>query len=943
MAVANRAGTEAEAGGFNVALHPVLEPALAGTADQLTTTAGLGADERRAVLGGLTSALSATAVQLTGRLLTLELNAARVTGRLSAQEPAQRWAQFLHLAADPAFWHDYLPQHYPTLLPRLELMVRKRCAAAVALAQRFAADRADLTALLGAPAGELVSVGMGAGDSHGGHTVSIVRCTGGAVLYKPRPLDTDLALSALLAEVRDGMPAVRIDVAAVLGRPEYGWARLVRHSHCTDDAQQRLFYRGLGHWLAVMRLLGGTDLHAENLVACGPTPVIVDCETVFTPHAPDAASGLGSATDQAVRLVRAMLRTRLLPARRGDGRQEDGSAAGNLPDHQPEGTAPAIIDQGTDTARLGTRSTRPRRALNHPSPQPQPHVHWPQLLAGFDEVSQRLVELDRAGRLEPVLDRFRRCRVRVVARSTATYGELGWMLWHPVSLHDEPAAVRRATELMSTAPGEPHDPATVAAEIAELLCGDVPVFTALAGDGRVYGPDGACTSEPVDLVADALRRWRDADLPREREVARASVVSVHRQARCRTERPATTSGHPVPPDDLDQQRRQLAAALLHQVRDSAVRGEDDTAAWTTPVLGPGGWYVHACGPDLHGGAPGIAVLLAGYLCEVRHGRADPVPGLDELLDAILRTVRLREDQRPGSPRLAGGYLGSGGRIWSWLTLSTLPDGPPDALARASALAESLPTGDGPSEVLAGYGGAVVPLLQLAYATAEGQWVQLALNISQRLMIPADPQPGFAHGVTGVGWALARLASSGAAGAAAAARAADAFDHEECTYDADAGGWLPHGDPPSSPVAAWCHGAVGIGLAAADLLRRNGNPRHEQTLRRAAAATWNSGLGRDHTLCHGDLGAWELLADALEHGLAPTGLSRELLDARVLSGLRERGPVLPYDVPAPGLLVGIGGIAYQLLRMHPACRLPSALLLGDPKLGDPRARRPLLTC
>jgi hypothetical protein len=32
--------------------------------------------------------------------------------------------------------------------------------------------------------------------------------------------------------------------------------------------------------------------------------------------------------------------------------------------------------------------------------------------------------------------------------------------------------------------------------------------------------------------------------------------------------------------------------------------------------------------------------------------------------------------------------------------------------------------------------------------------------------------------------------------------------------------------------------------------------------------------------------------------------------------------------APGLLAGQGGVIYQLLRMHPACDLPS-VLLPDP--------------
>ena len=55
-----------------------------------------------------------------------------------------------------------------------------------------------------------------------------------------------------------------------------------------------------------------------------------------------------------------------------------------------------------------------------------------------------------------------------------------------------------------------------------------------------------------------------------------------------------------------------------------------------------------------------------------------------------------------------------------------------------------------------------------------------------------------------------------------------------------------------------------------------------------------------------------------------------LDARIVGGLGEHGPVsgLARDALTPGLLPGIGGMAYQLLRLHPRCPLPS-VLLPDP--------------
>jgi len=116
-------------------------------------------------------------------------------------------------------------------------------------------------------------------------------------------------------------------------------------------------------------------------------------------------------------------------------------------------------------------------------------------------------------------------------------------------------------------------------------------------------------------------------------------------------------------------------------------------------------------------------------------------------------------------------------------------------------------------------------------------------------------------------------------------------------------------------------------------------RHGVTVRQAAVVAWADGLGHGHTLCHGALGTWELLAAAPSGGVAPPawtvppGLDRRtldawVLDARVLGGLERAGPTGSGDVIGPGPLTGLGGIVHQLPRMHPDFDLLSLLLLGD---------------
>lgn len=93
------------------------------------------------------------------RLLILELNAARVTGRLSGETSEQRWQQFLELSSEQSFWEG-LTAHYSSLLSRVDALVRKRCLATLLFAQRWTTDRRWLECEFGV-AGELSELNFG--------------------------------------------------------------------------------------------------------------------------------------------------------------------------------------------------------------------------------------------------------------------------------------------------------------------------------------------------------------------------------------------------------------------------------------------------------------------------------------------------------------------------------------------------------------------------------------------------------------------------------------------------------------------------------------------------------------------------------------------------------------------------------------------------------------
>lgn len=948
-----------DAGDFSASLGCLSAPALDGLATQLSAVAGISVHEREAILSATVELLDRVLHAKLSRVLVLELNAARELDLLGEGDSAQRWRRFIEISSRHEFWQQ-LQTHYPTLLSRIERVVENRCVASLRLAERWAEDRPLLDSLCAGGLGGLLELEFGAGDSHcNGQTVAILRCDNGRVVYKPRSLAVDDALQRFVASIEARHPhLLSVRVPNSIDRGTHGWSEYVDHRYAADESELRSFYRGIGQWLAIMRLLGGSDLHAENVIAHGGVPVVIDCETLFTPRIPPKRSGLGEGPDRAAALIAGTVLTIGLLPGRGIGlgwRGVDSSATGMLPGQQPMLPLPSLVEVGSDRVRIGTRMVAATPARNHPSSEPMLSRYWPHVLEGFEEAGKTLLCMEQSQTLGPAIEVFAECTVRVVPRATEVYAEMGRMLWHPISLHDEGKARLRAHDLLAkmaaNVAAAPDDPAVIDAEIEDLLDGDVPYFCTTPQYGRLQGPRGTQWLPESNLLDEAWREWKQADFDLERRVIRASLVSAYINDGWMPEE-ETLLPKQARDGDLDSRRRRQAAAIIGTLIGQSIPGNDGSVAWIAPVLGQNGWLVQPLGPDLYNGTSGIALVAGAYLREMAVGRADPVDGVEDLFLRTLRTLALAEEKRAEQrqrqakmrPLAPGGYIGLGSQIWTYLALASLGLDQGQGVQRARDLAEELPwavEADEAHDLLSGSAGAIVPLIALYRATGDGGYLVLADRLADRLRGHADIEEGrmfwrhsqwpdgvggFAHGSTGIGWALALLArETGQERHLATARSAFAF--EDALFDEQERNWLDLRKLAGArTAAAWCHGAVGIGLAAFDLDPAGEQSRTRSILRAAAAATWRIGLGWNHCACHGDTSALELLQHAIALREGPPGLSREDLLSLLLTSLEEHGPCCGVlrETFAPGLMPGATGIVYQLLRSHPDSDLPSIL-------------------
>ncbi|GIH94324.1 type 2 lanthipeptide synthetase LanM family protein [Planobispora siamensis] len=940
-------------------------------------TTGTEVFDSRGLEESLLDVLLPELLRMVNRTLVMELNLSRLRGELRGATARERFTSFVEGLRDVDTALRLLDR-YPVLGRRLAVRTEWWLQAGLEFARRLVADHRTLRAAFspGRDPGVVTGVAGNLGDSHcRGRSVLIAEFAHGLrVVYKPRPMAVAAHFQQLLSWLNHAGATPPLRVLTVVDRGAYGWAEYVAHTPCSSLEEVRDFYLRQGEFLALLYALQATDFHGENVLASGAHPVMVDLEALF--HPAPVERDLSSAEQVAAELLEdSVLRVGLLPQRTwatadspGFDMSGIGAADGQL---TPYGV-PHCKDAGTDVMRV-VREPKPVRGCRSRPRLPDGgdadfRDHADAVLQGFRHFYGLLLA-HRDELLAPAgpLAAFAGDEVRVVLRETRTYGTLLYESLHPSVLRDGMECELLFARLWSQVATRPYLARVVACEREQLWDGDVPVFTARAGSrdltaGTGARFDGFLPESGLDRVRRRIRRLGPEDLERQIWLIEGTLAAARRgldPMDAKTPPAGRAAGAPSVRDvtrrELPGRDRLLAAAGAtgDRLEALALRGKaDEDAVWPGfSLAGHGQWTPTVLGPDLYDGTAGIALFL---------GRLASVTGEDRyasLARAATRTLERQVSRAGDAPQGIGAFNGLAGAVYALTHLGVLT-GTPRLLDRAQEVAERLPPLielDDQYDVIAGAAGCIGALACLHRARPTPGTLSAAVRCGDHLLshsrlvrnVPTWPNPplgpepltGFSHGTAGIAWALAELAElSGLERFRTTAYEALSYERER--FDAGLANWpdlRTWGDPGADrrPMVAWCHGAAGIGLGRLAMLSHCREPDRAAGLRAealiAAVTASAQGFGQSHSLCHGDLGNLELLTRAADTLGEPELSARAAVAAtRVLDAV-ERGHRqcgLPIGVESPGLMTGLAGIGYGLLRLAEPS-VPSVLLLEGP--------------
>ena len=490
------------------------------------------------------------------------------------------------------------------------------------------------------------------------------------------------------------------------------------------------------------------------------------------------------------------------------------------------------------------------------------------------------------------------------------------------------------------------------AEYNSLQSGEVPYFQALISERHIYDSCGTQYNNFIDKspwqeFRDKLDKLCEEDLSRQIKLIKMSFMIKSKDTK--TDETGISFNQAGNSKDSSGWIR-LACDIGGYLLDNSIvsSGKYKFRTWVGAVLGRNetAMTISPVSDDFYSGNSGIALFLAylGYIT----GNEEYI---NTAIDAMYSSIAFGEKASNGHPYLIGAFNGLSGNLYTLYKLYSITGNKAllNAVNNYLFHIENIIGKDNNYDVISGCAGCLGVVLSILNKEKDAE-------LKKRLQIIAEkccahlidtaladdsggvywentksmiiPSSGFGHGNAGMAAYLARFNSFSHDGNV------DTFLKKVLSFERsliirEKGNWFSTNRKDKCGFG-WCHGAPGMLLSKVILLKSGFTDEHlESEFKAALNTTVSRCFGNNPTFCHGDLGNLDILLYA-SMVLKDTGLQKQCIGTfdnvyeKILQQRWRRGVYRETDTL--GLMIGLAGFGYSLLRFASPNTVPSCLAL-----------------
>ena len=873
------------------------------------------------------------------RICVLEMHSASKRNLLDGNNSQEHFNFFVNCLYDKNIAISILNK-YPEIESHLEILLTQFFKNIKKIWLRIATDWSDLRSILKTnDILQLYSI-LPVGDFHSSNQYTALLIFKNEknkkfkLIYKPRSLQVDIAFSSYINWYNQHSDIDLRGQPKILDKIEYGWCEFIEHKSCQNERELQNFYLRLGALAGLLYSISTLDIHASNVISYGEYPIIIDCECI-------ASVNPYSIEKKIPNFLATLILPFYLQEEPNFPRYDLSSFSGGRNSYYPSKSY-YWKNSGKDTMQLSRRFKKSKFQCNQPklnNMHINPFDFKKNFLKGFiDSVSILIKHKTELLSKETPINFFNHIQTRIILNKTSDYFQIINDSYHPLLLNNS----KKRQEFFSSFyrnNNSKHEE-IIYHEINDLLHSDIPYFYAYTDSNNIYSSNVKKLNcklpySGFSYILFCIKNYLNfKNLNFLIQLINNSFLAAElnfEKNYKNYDKNHTLKNFKISKNSFREKSLLISKKILDNLLDLSI--EDNTNFYwpTTTLKNSGCWNADLTNYSLYQGTPGIILV---YALSEKFLNTNYF-----LLDKYLEKIefQITRNQILNDVNFIGVFDGLGGILYLLCHIYKIKNNEKivPLVEKILKILSLKINNDIHLDIITGVSGLLRILIHVANCFSTVSVINLINDCITHLM-NIYPHPknvkkdknllfGFSHGITGITWSLCHWTK---------------FYNDKKFEDWISQAWSiidndflkrPHKYQYEDNYFTWCNGLVGICLSQLDLLDFFDKLNFEKSIHSHTHQILSKGFSsKTLNLCHGQAGNLDFLIETAmtfkTNSKYQTAYQEHASYLVNMVDYYYKSTPLEKFLANPGLMVGVSGLVYQLLRIAFPEDVPSLLLL-----------------